>query len=563
MRIFRRELAARDVSPLRRRWFYVPYDQLTADIGPLAEVDPGEAGIVLIEAPSKASRRPYHKQKLALVLANQRHFAIEQASRGVAIRYEVVRGSYADALLELSAELGPLEMMDAAERELRVSLMPLVAGGRLKIHEHAGWLSTRADFIGGAGKDPPWRMDAFYRRVRGRTGILMEKGKPVGGKYSFDAENRKPWRGKPPAPGPPKFVADAITLEVAELVTTRFAHHPGTLDVTTLPASAADAESVRKWARSECVPNFGPHEDAMSTHSTGLFHTRVAGLLNLHRLLPARVVNEVANDEDVPLASREGFVRQILGWREFVRHVHVETDGFRSLEPAGKTKETGTAPARDGGFGRWRGQAWPTKLDADEAGANPQELGATEPLPPAYWGARSGLACLDHVVESVWREGYSHHITRLMILSNIATLLGLSSRELTDWFWVAYIDAYDWVVEPNVLGMGTFSTGEVMSTKPYVSGAAYIKRMSNYCETCAFDPAKDCPLTRMYWAFLARHSERFGKNPRFAGPIASVRKRAIDEREEDVRVLGVVREGLRRGELLSPASLVKTRATRS
>lgn len=558
MRIFRRELAARSVSALRRRWFYVPYDQLTSAIGPLSQIDPKKVGMVLLEAPWKAAQRPYHKQKLALVLANQRHFAIEQASRGVAVRYEVARGSYANALADLAAELGPLEMMEAAEWELRVSLAPLVARGSLQVHEHAGWLSSREDFVVGSGTKPPWRMDAFYRRVRGRTGILMEQGRPVGGKYSFDVENRKPWRGTPKAPSPPTFVPDAITLEVGELVETRFAHHPGTLDLATLPATAANAESLWSWARSECVPAFGPYEDAMSTRSTGLFHTRVAALLNLHRLLPSRVVHDVATDESVPLASREGFVRQILGWREFVRHVHVETNGFRSLEEV-KNEALGRAVPgpRDGGYGRWRKESWPSEGERADVGATHSELEAVEPVPPAFWGTPSGLACLDHVVESVWREGWSHHITRLMILSNIATLLGLSARELTDWFWVAYIDAYDWVVEPNVLAMGTFATGEVMTTKPYVSGAAYIKRMSNYCETCAFDPAKDCPLTRLYWAFLDRHANRFAKNPRFAGPIASVRKRAVEEREEDARVLGIVRDRLRAGELLSPAVLLK------
>ena len=165
MRIFRRELAARSVSALRRRWFYVPYDQLTSAIGPLSQIDPKKVGMVLLEAPWKAAQRPYHKQKLALVLANQRHFAIEQASRGVAVRYEVARGSYANALADLAAELGPLEMMEAAEWELRVSLAPLVARGSLQVHEHAGWLSSREDFVVGSGTKPPWRMDAFLSLI--------------------------------------------------------------------------------------------------------------------------------------------------------------------------------------------------------------------------------------------------------------------------------------------------------------------------------------------------------------------------------------------------------------
>lgn len=563
MQIFRRELAsrnARGVDAKRRRWFYVPYDQLTADVGPLASANPREVGLVLIEAAATLARRPYHKQRLALLLANQRHFALEQVARGVVVRYVVAPGGPAEALTKLAGELGSLRMMEAAERELRVELSPLVARGVLEVHPHAGWLTTRADFLAGAGDAPPWRMDAFYRHVRHRTGILMKKnGKPAGARYSFDVENRERWRGEPPAPPPPCFEADAVTHEVAELVQTKFAHHPGTLDLAHLPATKADAESLWRWAKTCCAPHFGPYEDAMSTCSTGLFHTRVSALLNLHRLLPARLVREIANDEGLPLASREGFVRQILGWREFVRHVHVETDGFRRL--SGEDPPLAAKPG-DGGFGRWRRRAWPASRPAGDGGARPSRLEASEPIPPAFWGEPSGLACLDHVVADVWREGWSHHITRLMILANLATLLAVDPRELTDWFWAAYVDAYDWVVEPNVLAMGSFATGDLMTTKPYVSGAAYIARMSDYCERCAFDPRTTCPITRLYWAFVARHAERFARHGRLAGAVASVRRRPAAERREDARQLRKVRETLLRAEVITPASLVRGRGRR-
>ena len=400
-------------------------------------------------------------------------------------------------------------------------------------------------------------MDVFYKYVRSMTGLLMNDGKPVGGKYSFDVENRKKWKGEPAPPKPPRFEVDPITEEVVDLIDERFAHHPGTLDASRLPATADDAERLWQWARRECLPQFGPFEDAMSTASSGLFHTRVSPLLNLHRLLPKRIVEEIASDENIPLASREGFVRQILGWREFVRHVHRETDGFRRL---GSSRKARIDPdPGDGGYSRWSGTAWNAPKSIADGGAKPSKLEASEPLPSAYWGTESGLHCLDQVVADVWREGWSHHITRLMVLSNIATLIGASPRELTDWFWVAYIDAFDWVVEPNVLAMGTFATGELMTTKPYVSGAAYIHKMSDFCESCAFDPKKNCPMTRMYWAFLARHADRLGRNPRFAGPVASVRRRADAERSEDERVLGVVRDTLSKGALLRPESLVRVR----
>ncbi|MBS2026124.1 MAG: cryptochrome/photolyase family protein, partial [Deltaproteobacteria bacterium] len=519
MSVFKRELAAIRVSKQARRWVFVAPDQLNDAIGPLARLSPREAGIVLVETPAKAARRPYHKQKLALVLANLRHFALEQARRGVAVRHVVSEHGYAEALREVARETGPLLMMEAAERELRVELAPLVQEKLLEVGPHEGWLTTRAQFEESQGhRARAFRMDAFYRHVRRATGVLMAGTKPVGGKWSFDVENREAWDGEPPAPPLQTFPRDAIKDEVGALIERHFARHPGELSLDTLPATRADAEAL--WARALTqLPWFGPFEDAMSTRSSGLFHSRVSGLLNLHRLLPERLVREAAAS-DAGLPSREGFVRQILGWREFVRHVHVATDGFRVLpEVAQESEVTG-----DGGFARWSGAAWAQKVKSKKAwpvpeGAAPAKLQGRHPLPVAYWGTRSGMRCLDSVVADVWREAYSHHITRLMVLGNFATLLGVSARELTDWFWVAYLDAYDWVVEPNVLGMATFAAGDVMTTKPYVAGAAYIDRMSDYCGGCALEPKTTCPVTPLYWAFLARNEPVLRGNPRLMMPL--------------------------------------------
>ena len=523
-------LAARNPDPRNRRWIFIPYDQLTDQIGPLSRLEAADAGIVLVESPWKAARRPYHKQKLALILANLRRFALEQAERGVAVRHVVSHGPYRDALRPLADELGPIATMEPAERELRLDLAPLVSEGGLTIVPHEGWLTTREQFEQSQGGPPPWRMDAFYRRIRRDSGILMdEAGKPVGGKYSFDAENREPWKGEPPAPEEPTFPLDPIKEEVLGLVDSSFPNHPGELRPCALTATREDAEALWAWAKRECLVNFGPYEDAMSTRSEGLFHTRISFLLHVHRLLPSRVVAEIAGS-NAPLASREGFVRQVLGWREFMRHVHVRTDGFRDLSgSATMDAEFGSEPA------------------------TPSVLGADRPLPPAWWGSSSGLTCLDTVVGSVIRSGYSHHISRLMVLANLATLLDVSPRELTDWFWAMYTDAFDWVVEPNVLGMGTFGAGELMTTKPYVSGAAYINRMSDYCESCVFDPKKNCPVTSLYWAFLERHEEELSENPRMRLPLASLRKRAESARERDADVYRWVSRELSAGRALDPS----------
>ncbi|MEJ2716194.1 MAG: cryptochrome/photolyase family protein [Deltaproteobacteria bacterium] len=483
MSVFARELAQINPDPRDRRWLFVPYDQLSDAIGPLSREDPKTLGIVLVEAPWKAARRPYHKQKLALILSNLRHFALEQARRGVAVRHVTTTGSYRTALEPLAKELGLLSVMAPAERELRHDLKPLADSRLLEIVPHEGWLTSPEQFDAVEKAGPHWRMDAFYRRVRKETGILMSSGKPEGGKFSFDTSNRQPWRGEPSAPSPPRFRGNPVTDEVGQLIADSFAHHPGKLDLTALPSTKDDAETVWTWAQEQCLEFFGPYEDAMSVRSQGLFHTRISALMNIHRLLPSRVVSDVAR-MDLPIESKEGFVRQVLGWREFVAHVHRSTDGFR------------------------------TRI-----------------------------------------KGYSHHITRLMILANIATLLDVTPRELTDWFWIAYTDAYDWVVEPNVLGMGTFAVGTLMTTKPYVSGAGYIHRMSDYCSACAFDPRTNCPITNLYWAFLGRHKRIFSDNPRLTLPLKALEKRDQARKGRDRAIFEKLRENLTRGEPVHPADL--------
>jgi deoxyribodipyrimidine photolyase-related protein len=446
-----------------------------------------------------------------------------------------------------------MRAMVPAERELRVDLQKLADKGGLELLSHEGWLTSPAQFRASAKKGPPWRMDAFYRYVRRDTGILMHDNKPEGGKFSFDAENRLPWKGQPAAPDPPAFPRDPVKEEVGKLIQREFAHHPGCLDLDALPGTREDAETLWSWAKRECLPRFGPYEDAMSLKSSGLFHTRISALMNIHRLLPSRIISD-ALSMDLPLGSREGFIRQVLGWREFVNHVHCATDGFRNLP----TNPPPMYPSPgDGGYDLWSEESWKSKRTPRnlDGGAAPSALGCERPLPPAYWGAKSGLGCLDHVVSAVWEDGYSHHITRLMILSNLATLLDVQPRELTDWFWVAYTDAYDWVVEPNVLGMGTFAVGELMITKPYVSGAAYINRMSDYCSVCAFNPQTNCPITPLYWDFLARHQKTLKDNPRLRMPYVSLKKRGKGRGGKDRATFHIVRDALMAAEPVTPKDM--------
>ena len=296
MSVFASRLSALNVAtPTPASFVFVPYDQLTTAVGPLSRAGPAALGVVVVESPAKARLRPYHQQKLALLLTNLRHFALEVAASGRRVVHLVADGDYASALGPFAAAHGPLDCMVPAERELREDLGPLVEQGLVRLVPHEGWLGTDADFRAASPTgEAPWRMDAFYRAIRRRTGILMdERDKPVGGRFSFDGDNRKPWKGVPVAPVVPRFVVDDITAEVVALVSAHFGDHPGQMDPPAIPASIDDAEVLWAWAQSACLPSFGPFEDAMSTRSRGLFHTRISPLMNLHRLLPRRIVDDV------------------------------------------------------------------------------------------------------------------------------------------------------------------------------------------------------------------------------------------------------------------------------
>lgn len=514
------------------RWVWLSYDQLnTAFLSSLQRNH--NVGVVLIESRAKAAMLPYHQQKLGVVLSNQRHFALELQDAGIPVLYVMSSQTYPDVLKTVTDVLGPLDAFEHAERSLRTSVQPLVDSGLLSVHPHPGWLTPRSWFTASVGTEPPFRMDAFYRKVRQSTGWMMLDGKPVGGKYSFDAENRFPWKGEPEAPAAPVFGCDAIDEEVEQLIKTTFGHHPGKVNLADQATSLSDVEQALAFALA-CLPHFGTYEDAMSERSRGLFHSRLATLVNLHRLMPVSLVQAVL-DSNAPLNSMEGFVRQMI-WREYVRHIHDVTDGFQTLDVVRKKAQ--------------RGARWPEFEALEDQNHHPNHLAQTNSLPMAYWGKTSGLRCLDASVESVMDDGWTHHIPRLMVLSNIANLLDVNPRELTDWFHAAFIDAYDWVVEPNVLGMGTFALGTAMMTKPYVAGSAYINRMSDHCGSCRFHHKKTCPMTRLYWAYLNRHKSSFVGNHRMAIAMKNVERRAEEEKELDKATFEHVL-----GELLSDREL--------
>ncbi|MEC8540500.1 MAG: cryptochrome/photolyase family protein [Candidatus Thermoplasmatota archaeon] len=482
-------------------WYFVPYDQLNHEIFPWSQGNRENNGLILIESKQKGTSLNYHKQKLALLLSNMRHFAAEAKALGHPVNYQFTDGSYYDLLSEICHQTGPVKLVNPAERSLRTELNSLIESGVIELLPHEGWLTKREWFTETVGTEPPFRMDKFYQRVRKETGVLMQDGKPMGGKYSFDAENRLPWSGDPVTQEEITFPVDDIDKAVMNLVNQRFESHPGVCDLSKVPTTIEQHNQALNWGMAN-MEFFGPYEDAMSSKSRYLFHSKLAISVNLHRLSPEKIVNS-ALETNAPINSIEGFFRQMI-WREYVKHVHDVTDGFRALEVYDQMRD------------------------------EPNFLNQNNPLPAAYWGEKTGLNCLDEVVSSVMEEGWTHHIPRLMILSNFASLLDINPRELTTWFHEAFIDAYDWVVEPNVLGMGTYSLGSAMMTKPYVSGTPYINKMSDYCKNCKFNPKKDCKVSNLYWAFLERHKDSFNGNIRMAMPLRSLAKRSDEKKAEDV-----------------------------
>ena len=533
---------AEDIA--NRRWIYVPYDRYTDRVGPLTEQPASETGIVIVESTAKAFRRPYHKKKLVVLISNMRHFALEQRAKGVSVLYHFSELSHGQALLDLQRghRLPPLTCMIPAERELRLDLSTAQQSGlSLNFVPDETWVSTTKDFLATYGPfkaGKAYVMDRFYRRMRQQTGILMENAKPVGGQFSFDVENRKSFRNEVPVPTPPAFPPDAITQEVIALVESTYPHHFGSANHFDLPCTQSDCDLAWRFFLDHLLHHFGQFEDAMRDDQLQLFHSKTSVLLNLGRLLAADLIRDVADRAakgSAPLASCEGFVRQLLGWREFMRHIHEQTDGYRLLEGHVPQEDRPRRQNISSDQTTGAAEAYPASATGDPyAGATPSALHAALPLPAVYWGAKSGMRCMDTVVAQVIEEGWSHHITRLMVLSNLATLCGFSPRELTDWFWFAYVDAYDWVVEPNVLGMATYADGGLTATKPYVSGAAYINRMSNYCGHCQYDPKKStgpgsCPFTALYWIFLERNESALAGNFRMQMPYNSLRKKSAQE----------------------------------
>lgn len=484
-------------------------DQCSPRLSALEDLDPAHDVVLMAEVHAECTYVRHHPKKISLVLSAMRHFARALGSRGVRVRYvqlddpdntHSLRGEVVRAATELSpglivaTEPGEWRVLDDMlgwERE---------AGCRVEIRDDTRFLCSRQEFRAWARSHSQLRMEFFYRAMRRRYRLLMDSdGQPTGGRWNLDKENRKPLPKTLAGPPVPRFGPDEITVGVMRLVQQRFPDHFGTLDGFRFAVTGRDARLALQDFIVNRLPGFGDWQDTMKAGEPTLYHALVSTSLNLGLLDPLEVC-QAAEDAyragAVPLNGAEGFIRQILGWREYVRGIY-----------------------------------W---LHMPEY-ARRNALEARRGLPPFYWTGETGMNCLHHAVTETRDNAYAHHIQRLMVTGNFALIAGIDPDEVDEWYLIVYADAYQWVEMPNVRGMALHGDGGVMGSKPYAASGAYINRMSDYCQGCRYDVRESttenaCPFNALYWDFLARHEERFAANPRMAMPLGNWQRMAPERR---------------------------------
>ncbi len=509
-------LPSRRPSALRRL-VVVLGDQLDPRSAAFDGFAPERDGVFLAEAASESEVVWSSKPRTALFLAAMRHFAQALHDTGVSVRYSRLDDEHNthDLVAELRRAidvLRPAEVvaLEPGEWRLRKALREL----GVRLVDDTSFYCSHARFEQHARGRKQLRMEFFYRELRREHGVLMDGDAPAGAEWNFDSENRKSFGAQGPGDVPPRTRCepDALTREVLELVERRFSAHPGSLADFAWPVTPAQARIALAEFIEQRLARFGDHQDAMWTGEAWLYHSHISAALNLKLLDPREAVNAAERayrTGRAPLAAVEGFVRQILGWREYVRGVY------------------------------WR--FMPQYLERNA-------LGAQLDLPEFYWTGATNMRCVSEVVQQTLATGYAHHIQRLMVTGLFALLYGARPAEAHRWYLAVYVDAVEWVELPNTLGMSQFADGGVMASKPYVASGKYIARMSNYCRSCRFDPDEStgpnaCPFTTLYWDFLARHRDLLAANPRMVmqlenlarlapAKLAAIRARAAELRAQ-------------------------------
>ncbi|MFN3748084.1 MAG: cryptochrome/photolyase family protein [Sphingorhabdus sp.] len=484
-------------------------DQLTPDLSSLRGVTPNETVVLMAEVVGEASYVRHHKKKIAFLFSAMRHFAEELRLAGWQVDYVRLddagnSGSIAGELLRAAERHGAAHIRVTEPGEWRVlqGLQALDTAMDIEILPDDRFIASHADFNSWAEGRKALRMEYFYREMRRKTGLLMDGEQPEGGQWNFDHDNRKAAARNLLMPQPLRFAPDAITREVIDLVEARFADHFGTLEPFWFAITRADAGAAFAHFLKTALPHFGDYQDAMLAGEKFLYHAVVSLYLNCGLLDPlemCRAVEAEYREGRAPLNAAEGFIRQIIGWREYVRGIY------------------------------WREGPDYVRRNA---------LNATRPLPDFYWSANTKMACIRACVEQTRDEAYAHHIQRLMVTGNFALLAGVDPHELHEWYLAVYADAYEWVEAPNTVGMSQFADGGLLASKPYVASGAYIDRMSDYCSGCSYDvkakaERKACPFNYLYWDFIARHHDRLKGNPRMAQMVRNF-DRFSDERKREI-----------------------------
>ena len=484
-------------------------DQLSFDVSSLDGAAPADAVVLMMEVADETTYVRHHRKKIAYILSAMRHHAAALVQAGWHVDYVRLddpdnAGSFTGEVARAIARHAPDRIVVTEAGEWRVAAMidawETLIGLPVDIRADTRFVASHADFETWAATRKELTMEWFYRAMRARTGLLMDGAKPAGDRWNFDKENRKPAKADLLMPRPLSFPPDAITQEVLSLVADRFADHPGSLDDFDYAVTAADAARQADAFFAHALPQFGDYEDAMLTGERFLWHSILSPYINSGLLDPLDLCRRAEAEYRAgraPLNSVEGYVRQILGWREYMRGIY------------------------------WR--EGPTYVDRNF-------LDHHRPLPAFYWTGETDMHCLAEAIGQTLATAHAHHIQRLMVTGNFALLIGADPKAVHEWYLEVYVDAYEWVELPNTLGMSQFGDGGLLGSKPYISSGAYIDRMSDYCRHCRYDVKQRtgpdaCPFNALYWDFLARHRGKLGENRRLAMPY-----RTWDKQSEEARV---------------------------
>lgn len=479
-------------------------DQLNDDSAAFDGYDRNKDVVWMAEAAEESTHVWSHKARIALFLSAMRHFEQRLTQKGHCVVYRRLDDfnnshSLRKELLKSCEQFRPDKLIVAEPGDYRVrgELLQAAkkAGIPLEIREDRSFFCPVEEFKRWAHGRKQLRMEFFYREMRRKFNVLLDGGEPAGGRWNYDVENRGtlPKSGPGKLSAPLQFERDRTTKFVLELVNFRFTRHPGSLDNFDWPVTTEQAEAALADFIENRLPHFGQYQDAMWTDEPWLYHSRLSAAMNLKLLDPRKVVaaaEAAYRNGHVSLAQAEGFIRQVIGWREYVRGVY-----------------------------------WTYMPEYADRNA----MGAREPLPKWFWTGKTDMNCLKHTLRQTLDYGYAHHIQRLMVTGLYCLLAGIDPKQVHEWYLAVYVDAVEWVELPNTIGMSQYADGGVMASKPYVASGKYIDKMSNYCSGCKFDPDKRegadaCPFTTKYWQYLQRHRDKFAKNPRMLLQIKNLNR---------------------------------------